>query len=65
MGELEALLRGQAAIQVLDIDQSPALRDLYGTRIPVVASGSDVLCEFKLDRTSVLTWLDAQTIERD
>ncbi len=61
LGELETLVRGRADIRVLDIDQSADLRDLYGSRVPVVTADSGLLCEFELDQNKVLDWLNATT----
>lgn len=59
LAALEPLLRGRASLQVVDVDQSPTLRDTYGTRVPVVCAGDKTLCQFHLDRSAVLAWLDS------
>ena len=55
--ELEPLVNGRAAIEVVDIDTEPALRDQYDILIPVVCAGGRELCNYRLDRAAVLAWL--------
>ncbi len=59
LAELEPLLRGQAIIEVVDIETDPALIERYGVSIPVVCAGERELCRHTLDRPAVLRWLDA------
>jgi hypothetical protein len=58
LGQLEPLLRGRAALDVQDIDRDDALRERYHTRVPVVATPDQELCQYQLDRSAVLAWLD-------
>ncbi|RMF96369.1 MAG: glutaredoxin family protein [Gammaproteobacteria bacterium] len=57
LAELEPLLRGQADLRVVDIDSDPRLAAAWGTRIPVVMGGGDLLCEARLDRAALFAWL--------
>ena len=59
LAELEPLLRGRAAVKVVDIDGDPSLAMQYGVSIPVVCAGGRELCRHVLDRAAVLQWLDA------
>jgi len=58
LGELEALLRGRAGLDVVDIDTDALLRTRYNERVPVVCAGELMLCQFRLDRAAVLAWLE-------
>ncbi|UCG72128.1 MAG: glutaredoxin family protein [Chromatiales bacterium] len=58
LGELEPLLRGRAIVDVQDIDLDDTLRDRYHTRVPVVCAAGQELCQYHLDRSAVLDWLD-------
>ena len=51
--ELAPLVRGQAAIKVLDVDADAGLREEYGLRVPVVTLDGRVLCQYHLDRQAV------------
>lgn len=54
LGELEALLRGRAAISVRDVDERTEWQDTYGERVPVVCCDGDEICQYNLDRRAVL-----------
>jgi hypothetical protein len=53
LDELLPLVRGRARVEVLDIDLAARLREIYGTRIPVVELDGRVLCEYRLDRRAI------------
>jgi thioredoxin-like negative regulator of GroEL len=56
--ELEPLLRASgAALEIVDVDESPALVQRYGLRIPVLVAGELELSEYPLDRDSVSRYL--------
>ena len=57
--ELEPLLRGRATLQIVDVDQSPALVRRYGLRIPVLVAGDTELSAYPLDRDRVGRYLDS------
>jgi hypothetical protein len=40
-------------VRLVDVDADPVLKREYGTRIPVLAAGSQVLCEARLDEAAV------------
>lgn len=42
-----------ARVQVVDIDQDPALARKYGHRIPVLLADDEYVCNFRLDRERV------------
>jgi hypothetical protein len=51
--ELVSRVRGQAAVDVVDVDRDAALCERYGLRVPVVALEGRVLCEYRLDWQAV------------
>lgn len=40
-------------IALKDVDSDPALKQRYGTRIPVLAAGDKVICEARLDEAAL------------
>jgi hypothetical protein len=61
---LVAALREQTAgadvrIEVLNIDDDPALRSAYGVDVPVLMAEGEELCRHRLDRARVDAWLRA------
>jgi hypothetical protein len=40
-------------ISLVNVDSDPALKTRYGTRIPVLAAGDQVICEARLDEGAV------------
>ena len=61
---LVAELRDQTAgadvrIEVVNVDDDPALRSAYGVDVPVLAADGEELCRHRLDRTRVAAWLRA------
>jgi hypothetical protein len=52
--DLLVLLRGRADVRVHDIDSRPDWLQKYDIRVPVVELEGAVLCEYSLDRDSVL-----------
>lgn len=57
--DLLKLCRGMAVdVLLVDVDSSPDLKALYGTRIPVLAGEGAVLCEGRLDPAAVRAFLD-------
>ncbi len=57
--ELLPLLRGRATLQIVDVDESPALARRYGLRIPVLVAGDTELSAFPLDRARVASYLES------
>ena len=39
----------EVEISLVDVDTDPGLKQRYGTRIPVLAGGNEVICEARLD----------------
>ncbi len=58
--DLQPLLRGHdVRLEEVDVDSTPALRDRYGLRVPVlVCADGEVLAEGRLDPAIVQRWLD-------
>ena len=61
---LVAELREQVAgadvrIDVVNIDDDPALRAAYGLDVPVLTADGEELCRHRLDRSRVAAWLRA------
>jgi hypothetical protein len=42
-----------AQVEVIDIDQDPALVRKYGQRIPVLLADDEFVCDYRLDRQRV------------
>ena len=51
--ELLPLIRGRAAVEVLDIDSDPRWRSMYDTRIPVLEFDELLVCQYRLDRQAL------------
>lgn len=51
--ELLPLVRGQAGVEVVNVDLDADLREAYGARIPVVELDGRELCEYRLDRGAI------------
>jgi hypothetical protein len=51
LDELAGLLgpEAAAAVQVVDIDGQPELKNRYGTRIPVLTADGEFVCAYRLD----------------
>lgn len=45
-------------IQLQDIDTDPALKSRFGTLIPVLAAGEQVICNYYLDPVALNRYLD-------
>jgi Glutaredoxin-like domain (DUF836) len=58
-GALARVLEGrEVAVEEVDVTLDPVLHARYGERIPVLALGDDVLCEFHVDEAYVRERLD-------
>lgn len=57
--ELIALGDPRLSFTVVDVDSDPALARRYGTRIPVLLAGEELLCELRVDPGRLRAWLDA------
>jgi len=55
--ELVPLCRDELKLVVLDVDENPAWRELYGLRVPVLLYEGRVVCEGRLQREAVLAIL--------
>lgn len=55
---LEPLVAPAVALQVVNIDTDPALREAYGLRIPVLVLDGHVVCEGRFDEDAVRDALD-------
>lgn len=57
--ELTALTAGHdVTINVVDVDSSDDLRREYGAHVPVLTSGGEEICRYRLDAKRVMAWLD-------
>jgi hypothetical protein len=43
----------EVEVQLVDVDSDPVLKERYGLRIPVLATGPKVICEGRLDETAL------------
>ncbi len=58
--DLHTLLRGTAIeCCAVDIGDDPELQHRYGARIPVLVSGNQEICELKLDKKALLSFINA------
>ncbi len=57
--ELLPMLRGQAELEIRDVDSRQDWRDRFGNEIPVVELNGERLCHYTLDRPAVLSALAA------
>ena len=51
--QLLPLTRGRIDVEVRDIDSRDDWRERFDVRVPVVAYGDDVICEYHLDRDAL------------
>ncbi len=51
--ELLPIVRGRIEVEVRDIDTREDWRDLYDTRVPVLACEDEVICQYQLDREAL------------
>jgi len=49
-------------LQAMDVDSSPELQSRFGTLIPVLASGEDIICNYYLDLVALNGFLQRQQI---
>lgn len=49
LGAIYGTYGDEIEVTLVDIDQDPALKVRYGTRVPVLAGGGQVICETQLD----------------
>ena len=43
----------EVEVELVDVDGDAALKERYGLRIPVLAAGSEVICEGRLDEAAL------------
>lgn len=55
--DLLPLIRGRALVAVTDIDHDQAFKQQFDTRVPVLCSGEEVVCEGRFDRQALISWL--------
>lgn len=46
-----------ALVQVMDVDDDPALKQKYGQRVPVLMADGEFVCAFRLDRERLAGYL--------
>ena len=44
-------------LQVVDVDSDPALEQLYGEKVPLLAHGEQALCQYVLELPAVTAYL--------
>jgi len=49
----------EAEVELVDIDQDPALRERYGELVPVLELNGEELCHFRLDEERVKRAVEA------
>lgn len=60
--EMAAQLHALAArhgftLEVIDVDEHPALEERFGERVPVLLAGDEELCHYRLDAAALDAWL--------
>lgn len=43
----------EVEVELVDVDTDPVLRERYGLRLPVLATGERVVCEARLDEAAL------------
>ncbi|HEV2110134.1 MAG TPA: glutaredoxin family protein [Gammaproteobacteria bacterium] len=43
----------EVEVELVDVDTDPLLKERYGLRIPVLATGSKLICEGRLDEAAL------------
>ena len=43
----------EVEVELVDVDTDPLLRERYGLRLPVLATGERVVCEARLDEAAL------------
>jgi hypothetical protein len=49
LGAIYGTYGDEVEVILVDIDKDPALKARYGTRVPVLTGGGEVICEAQLD----------------
>lgn len=49
LGAIYGTYGDEVEVALVDIDKDPALKLRYGTRVPVLTGGGQVICEAQLD----------------
>lgn len=57
--ELEPLVRGRLAVEVVDVDTCEEWRHAYGARVPVLEFDGRAICEHRLDREALRRLLES------
>lgn len=59
---LEPLLASRkVTVEVIDVDADPAREARWGDKVPVLLSGDEELCHYRLDAAAMSRWLDQAT----
>ena len=51
----------EVEVELVDVDTDPVLRERYGMRIPVLATGERVVCEARLDEAALDAYFSASS----
>lgn len=57
--QLEPLVRGRLAVEVVDVDTREEWREAYGARVPVLEFDGRAICEYRLDREALHRLLES------
>ena len=49
----------EVEVELVDVDNDPALKERYGLRVPVLAAGGTVICEARLDEAALDAYFDS------
>lgn len=50
--------------EIIPIDNNAGLEQLYGSRVPVLAIGDEVICEYFLDKASLAQAITRETLNK-
>ncbi len=51
----------KVTVELIDVDADPTLEARWGDKVPVLLSGEEELCHYRLDAAAVSRWLERAT----
>jgi hypothetical protein len=51
----------KVSVELIDVDADPTLEARWGDKVPVLLSGEEELCHYRLDAVAVSRWLERAT----
>ena len=51
----------KVTVELIDVDADPTLEARWGDKVPVLLSGEEELCHYRLDAVVVSRWLERPT----